>query len=107
LEQYNATGEIWFDKLGSPTEEARRQIEWERLRNGDWKVEPKNNQERLHRIAPALRFLDSKTEPLVQIADFVSGVIWAASEGEDEFLLKTFDKYFPGGRPTYGLLHAQ
>jgi hypothetical protein len=106
LEQHSGKGEIWFDRLGSDKEEARRQAEWEQLQNGDWRVEV-DNQIRIQRIAPILRFLDSKTEPLVQIADFISGVIWAASEGDDEFLLKTLDKYFPGGRRTYALVHIQ
>ena len=106
LEQNSGKGEIWFDRLGSDKEQARRQADWEQMRNGDWPVEP-DNQSRMQRIAPTLRFLDSKAEPLIQIADFISGVIWAASEGDDEFLQKALDKYFPGGRRTYALLHIQ
>ena len=106
LEGRNATGEIWFDQLGSRKEEERKQHEWEQLRDGEWPVHPEN-QLKLRRIDPVLKFLDSQTEPLVQIADFISGVIWAASEGDEEFLLRAFDKYFPTGPRTFGLLRIQ
>jgi len=106
LKEHNARGEIWFDQLGSREEEARKQASWEQLRDGPWPVKPEN-QALMRRIAPTLRFPDSRTEPLVQIADFVSGVIWAASEGDEEFLLSFLNEYFPKGPRTYALVHVE
>lgn len=106
LEKHNARGEIWFDQLGSRNEEARRQADWEELRDGVWAVKPEK-QAIVRRIAPTLRFFDSRAEPLVQIADFVSGVIWAASEGDEGFLLRLLREFFPEGRRTYKLLHVE
>jgi hypothetical protein len=106
LKEHDSRGTIWFDQFGSREEEARRQADWVRLRDGDWSLNPEN-QVVLQRIAPALKFFDSQTEPLVQIADFVSGVIWAASEGDDEFLLSTLTTYFPKGPHTCTLVHYE
>jgi len=103
LTQHRARGEIWFDRLGSEAEEQRRQDSWRQLRNGEWKVKPEN-QKVLKRISPEIEFRDSRTTPLVQVADFLSGVIWAASEGDEIFLLDALSKYFPTGPETYTLL---
>lgn len=100
LKQRNAFGEIWFDQLGSRKEEARKQAAWERLRNEKWPIES-SHQETLHRISPQLKFFDSQKESPVQVADFVSGVLWAAAEGDEGFLLNVFKEYFPWGRNTY------
>lgn len=104
LKNNQATGEIWFDKLGSAAEEKRRQESWAQLLCIEWKVNPENQQV-LKRISPQLKFLDSSTNPLVQVADFISGVIWAASEGDDKFLYNALEKYFPHGPNTFTLLH--
>jgi hypothetical protein len=106
LKEHSATGEVWFDQLGSRAEEARKQADWENLRDGEWPVNPEN-QALLKRIASTLSFFDSQAEPLVQIADFVSGVIWAASEGDEQFLLEALDEYFPRGPDTYTLLKLE
>jgi hypothetical protein len=103
LMERRAKGEIWFDKLGSQTEEQRRQDSWQQLRDGEWKVKPEN-QKLLKRISPKIKFLDSEKNSLVQVADFISGVIWAASEGDEVFLLQALSKYFPSGPRTYTLL---
>lgn len=103
LRERQATGEIWFDRLGSRAEERRRQDSWQQLRDGEWKVTPEN-QKLLKKISPQIKFLDSQMSPVVQIADFISGVIWAASEGEEIFLRQALDKYFPTGPRTYTLL---
>jgi hypothetical protein len=103
LMEHRARGEIWFDKLGSQAEEQRRQDSWQQLRDGEWKVHPEN-QKVLKRISPDIKFFDSQTTPLVQVADFISGVIWAASEGDEVFLLQALSKYFPTGPSTYTLL---
>ena len=106
LKQNQGEGEIWFDQLGSQKEEIRKQSEWLQLRNNKWPVNSEN-QVFLKQILPTIKFLDSKKEPLIQVADFISGVIWAASEGDDEFLLNAFNKYFPSGPTTYTLIHYE
>lgn len=103
LEQRQATGQIWFDQLGSRVDEARKQTSWSELRDIPWALVT-DNQARLQRIAPTLYFFDSKAEPLIQIADFISGVFWAASEGDQQFLLQNIDKYFPSGLQTFMLI---
>lgn len=100
LKQHNAKGEIWFDQLGSRKEEARWQESWARMRNEPWPAYIEN-QKTLKRIAAQLKFFDSVDEPLIQVADFISGVLWAASEGDEEFLLRVFREYFPWGKDTY------
>jgi hypothetical protein len=59
----------------------------------------------LKRIAEPIAFLDSAHEPMVQIADFVSGVIWAAAEGDEAFLLLYLRDYFPWGKRTYTFMY--
>jgi hypothetical protein len=102
LHQHRAGGEIWFDRLGSLAEEQRRQDHWHHLRNDPWQINPEN-QKLAQRISPHFKFLDSKANELVQMADFISGVIWAASEDDVGFLLRAFEKYFPTGPYTYML----
>jgi Protein of unknown function (DUF3800) len=100
LEQHQGTGQVWFDQLGSRTDEARKQASWSELRDVPWSLVTEN-QAKLQRIAPTIYFFDSKTEPLIQIADFISGVFWAASEGDEQFLMQNIDKYFPSGPKTF------
>jgi len=106
LKEKNSTGEIWFDNLGSENEQDRKQQEWLRLRDGDWPVNPEY-QLLLKPIASEFRFVDSKDEPIIQIADFISGITWAASEGDEFFLLKTLEKFMPKGKRTYRLLKIE
>jgi hypothetical protein len=103
LMEHGGTGEIWFDRLGSEGEERRRQEAWQQLRDGEWKGNPRY-QKVLKRMSRQIKFLDSRANPLVQVADFVSGPIWAASEGDQSFLLRALHKYFPTGPSTYTLL---
>jgi hypothetical protein len=103
LTEHRARGEIWFDKLGSLTEEQRKQASWQQLRDGEATVTPKNR-ELLKRVSPHIRFFDSRKNELVQVADFVSGVIWAAAEGDEQFLLQALSNYFPSGSRTHTLL---
>lgn len=103
LMEHGGTGEIWSDRLGSEAEERRRQHAWQELRGGEWKVNSQS-QKALKRISRQIKFLDSRTNSLVQVADLVSGPIWAASEGDEIFLLRALDKYFPTGPRTYTLL---
>lgn len=105
LKEHRTKGEIWHDQLGSRREEVHRQAAWEQLQNDPWPVNPEN-QSILWRIAPRIRFFDSKREPLVQVADFISGVIYAASIGDEEFVISSWDEFFPEGSQTYKLLHV-
>jgi len=95
LEEHKARGEIWSDKLTDIKREVKRQVSWEQIRK---------NQPKVQRIAHTIRYLDSKTEPLIQVADFVSGVIYRAVNEDMEFLNGFFDQYFPEGLRTYKLL---
>jgi len=106
LKEKDSTGEIWFDNLGSKKEQDKKQEDWVRLRDGKWQVNPEN-QLLLKPIASNFRFFDSKNEPIIQIADFVSGIIWAASEGDEIFLLKTLDKFMRQSERTYRLLNFE
>ena len=92
LDWQDASGEVWWDQLGSRKEENGRQAEWDSLRSATHPRSPAD-QRAVNRISPRLRFCDSATEALMQIADFVSGVIWDASEGDEDFLLQLLDQY--------------
>lgn len=85
-------GEIWMDKLGSRSEELRRQNQWSVLRRNNIN---KENKRMTLKIREKIKFFDSKEEPVIQIADFISGVIWCASEGDEKILLNTIHNYFP------------
>lgn len=91
LNIFPGIGEMWFDQLGSDTEQDRKQKAWIELRNNN---SNKNNKRMLKRILPTIKFLDSSIEPIIQIADFISGVIWAASEGDEKYLIHKFESYF-------------
>ncbi len=91
LRLFPGIGEMWFDQLGSKTEQDRKQKDWIELRNHNIN---KKNQRMTKRILPTIRFFDSRKEPIIQIADFISGVIWAASEGDEEYLIHKFENYF-------------
>ncbi len=91
LNIFPGIGEMWFDQLGSETEQDRKQKAWIELRNNN---DNKDNQRMIKRILPTIKFLDSNKEPIIQIADFVSGVIWAASEGDEKYLIHKFESYF-------------
>jgi len=104
LHHMDAYGEMWFDQLGSRQEEERKQASWTRIRDHKWPTQSLQ-QEKLKRIAPDLKFFDSKNEPLIQVADFISGVLWAAAEGDKEFLLKFFKEYFPWEENSYTFMY--
>jgi hypothetical protein len=100
LWQNESEGEVWLDCLGSRNEETRRQELW---------IEQRNKNDRtgkLKRIVRELKFFDSAEEELIQVADVVSGVLWAASEGDDEFLGSLLKKYFPKMVPKYVLMRV-
>jgi hypothetical protein len=103
LRQKRSLAEVWFDQMGSRSEEERRQVSWLELRDGEWKVNLEN-QQMMKAISPEIRFYDSRKSDLVQIADMISGVIWAASEEDEEFLQSLLEKYFPLGMPSYTLV---
>ncbi len=96
-------GEIWFDKLGSLQEEERLQNQIFELFD-NLALPSKENQKIVKRINPKLKFLDSEQEPIMQIADFVSGTIWASAEGDNWFFNKLLENYAPGKKRTYGIL---
>ena len=106
LKQNNiSNGEVWFDNLGSDVEQVRFQDSmttfFESLDNS---AIPRPRIELTKRISPNITFLDSSTSGVIQIADFVSGTIWAAAEGDTWFLSKLLQAYAPGRRRTYGIV---
>lgn len=96
------TGEIWFDHLGTRKEEKKLRTEFMNT-FGDLSKLPKQNRVHVEKIDLNVKFFDSKIEPFVQLADFVSGVMWAASEGEEWFFLHSMEKYLRGKSRTYGI----
>lgn len=106
LKQNNLSdGEVWFDNLGSTVEQVRFQESMTAFFNSlDGSAILKNNIALSKRISPDINFLDSSTSGIIQIADFVSGVIWAAAEGDIWFLSRLLEEYAPGGRRTYGIV---
>ena len=100
-----SAGEVWFDNLGSAIEQQRFQDGLTTFFDSlSSTVVPSRKVELVRRVDPAIRFMDSVTEPVIQIADFVSGVIWAAAEGDSWFLSKLLVNYAPGIRGTYGIV---
>lgn len=97
-----SSGEIWFDYLGSSKEQIAFSDNISDLLYRA-KKQPNNYQSMIARIDPNLRFFDSKEEPLIQVADFVSGLIWSAAEGDERYLASVQDYFAPGGKKTYGI----
>ncbi len=99
-------GEIWCDQLGS-------QLEQDELKEAF--AGTSNNLEYLHPplrpyvevISPHLSFFDSVQKPIIQVADFVSGVIWASAEGDNWFFRKLIEKYAPSRKRTYGIVFLE
>lgn len=94
LSKVKGKGELWMDKLGSKKEQERLQTSWKNLRNNP--IQKKKFPEYFkmtQRISGTIKFFDSSEEPAIQIADFLSGVIWAAAEGDQSFLVRFEQTY--------------
>ena len=107
-----AKGTLWFDRLGSEKQEARRQASWSEqlrmVRDGEIPSQFEGNLRKILAIDEQIKFLDSAENEAVQIADFVCGVIWQAAEGDETFLGRLIDKYGPNAtRQGLGILHVQ
>jgi hypothetical protein len=107
-----ATGKLWFDRLGSERHETRRQETWsEQLaiaRAGGLPSEVQKSLQQLVAIDQEIEFLDSAQNEAIQIADFVCGVIWQAAEGDEAFLARLIDRYGPSAtREGLGILHIE
>lgn len=96
LGQKSGSGEIWIDRSGSTAEDKRKQELWT---NAYQSTDP-----RFKAIAPEIKFFDSKDNLLIQIADFISGALWAASENDDVFLSQHLNNFFPNGLGGYNLV---
>lgn len=100
-----SSGEIWIDRMGSSAVEERLQAGFQELMESfPDSALPEKNKLIAQRVNSVIKFLDSTTEPMIQIADFVSGVIWAAAEGDNAFLLDLLEYYAPGRWKTYGIV---
>ncbi len=104
MEKNGQKGEIWFDNLGSEKEEEELQTKFANIFTNLSNLDSPHYQKIVKRISPQIRFYNSKNEPFVQIADFVSGVIGASAEGDNRFFEPFIEKYAPGKRRTYGIL---
>lgn len=94
LKVTNGKGEIWIDQLGSEKQQQRVQKNWENVQSSNaLKKHSPENYKTNQRISRNIRFLDSSKEPAIQLADFLSGVIWAAAEGDVSFLAKYESTY--------------
>jgi hypothetical protein len=112
LNLHRAKGMLWFDRLGSEKQEARRQASWSeqlrKVRDGEIPSPYSDNLRKILAINEKIAFLDSAENEAVQIADFVCGVIWQAAEGDEVFLGQLIDKYGPSAtRQGLGILHIQ
>lgn len=112
LSLHKARGKLWFDRLGSEKQEARRQAAWseqlQMIRDGKCPSGMVGNLHKLLAVDEQIAFLDSETNEAVQIADFVCGVIWQAAEGDESFLARLVHKYGPNAtRQGLGLVHVR
>jgi hypothetical protein len=97
LKQHDGQGEIWLDKSGSPAEDERKQQSWLESRSSP------TLKDRYTMIEPQIKFFDSQDNTMIQIADFVSGALWAASENDDVYLMLHLEGFFPLGTNSYTL----
>lgn len=110
LNLHQAKGELWLDRLGSEKQEAHRQSSWSEqlrmVREGEIPSPVGDSLRRLLAIKEEIKFLDSAKNDVVQIADFLCGVIWQAAEGDEAYLARLVDKYGPNAtRQGLGILH--
>lgn len=104
-----AKGRMYFDRL-NPNQDKERQESWsEHLRlsrSGNLPPEILTNFERLLAIDEAIDFLDSGENEIIQIAEFVAGVIWNAGEGDEGFLAEFETLYSKDAEQVgLGILH--
>jgi len=97
LNAKNAKGRLCFDKLGSEKQMERRQLSWSNIimaiRNEEYPENALINRRKLLSIDDTIDFLDSTDEEIIQIADFVCGVIWTAWEVNGSYLERLLNKY--------------
>lgn len=100
-----AKGKMYFDHL-SPNQEKERQESWsnqlQKIREREIPEELYQNLQKLLCIDERITFLDSQKYEIIQIAEFISGVIWNASEGDEEFLAN-FEKEYGRKAESFGL----
>ncbi len=99
-------GEIWCDQLGSQQEQDRLQEAFASTFNNLDYLLPLLRPY-VEAISPQLSFFDSVQKPIIQVADFVSGVIWASAEGDNWFFSKLLEKYAPGRKRSYGIVFLE
>ncbi|MCA9964752.1 MAG: DUF3800 domain-containing protein [Anaerolineales bacterium] len=101
-EQDGKKGEIWCDQLGSLQEQNDLKSAFASTFDNLGNLLPPLLPY-VKAVNPHLSFFDSSQKPIIQVADFVSGVIWAAAEGDSWFLRKHLEKYTLGRKRTYGI----
>lgn len=99
-------GEIWCDNLSSQQEQDKLKTAFASTFNSLENLLPPLRSY-VEAINPNLSFFDSLQKPIIQVADFVSGVIWASVEGDNWFFRKHLEEYAPGRKRTYGIVFLE
>jgi len=104
-----AKGRMCFDKLNKKQEE-ERQAWWSRhlnkIEEGEYSDKILKSFQKLLTIDEEINFLDSEKNEIIQVAEFVSGVIWRAGEGDESFLVEFENEYGQKAESVgLGILH--
>lgn len=104
-----ARGKLCFDKLNAKQEKERQEFWADHLRqtrSGELPDKILVNFRKSLAIDEKIDFLDSKENEIIQIAEFVAGVIWNAGEGDEGFLAE-FEKEYgkKAEKVGLGILH--
>jgi hypothetical protein len=105
-EHTGESGEIWCDELGSQKEQEELENAFASTFDNLEHVLPQFRPY-IESVNPSLSFFNSAEKPIIQVADFVSGVIWASSEGDDWFFRKQLEQFAPGRKRTYGIVFLE
>ena len=112
LSARHARGKLWFDELGNEKHQLRWQTAWfeqlRRIRSGEPSPDVTRSLQTLLAIDENIEFFDSKANEAIQIAVFVCGVIWQATEGDEAFLDQMLGQYGPEATGQgLGILHLE
>jgi hypothetical protein len=109
LNKNKSTGRLIFDSLNQK-QQIKRQLQWseqlQKIKGGQVAQGVQSNFRKLLLISENIEFQDSRTSDLVQIADFVCGVIWNAGQGDEAHLSVFYEEFGRRAeREGLGLVH--